>query len=306
MANSQILWDTRKELSCIVLVAVFQAIAGQIHYSVPEELQKGSFVGDITKDLGMDLKQLLPDAVQIVTEGRTQYFALNLQNGYLYIKERLDREQLCPRLAPCVLKLEILVQGQLKVYTVDIAIEDINDNTPTFQAETLQLNIPESAAVGCTNTLTPQQAADKPDPLLTTDDLNIFQENLPIVQLNGGQIHYTIPEELQKGSYVGSIAEDLGLSNKELSDSNVRVISEAISGKIHYSIREEMQKGSFVGNIAMDLGMDGNHLSDHGLRIVNSKEKNYCIGPIKHKDPDDVSKKGYSCSITQSITYEKR
>ena len=58
MANSQNLCDTRRQLFCIVLVAVFQAIAGQIHYSIPEELQKGSFVGDVAKDLGMDLKQL--------------------------------------------------------------------------------------------------------------------------------------------------------------------------------------------------------------------------------------------------------
>ncbi|XP_034959293.1 protocadherin gamma-A10-like [Zootoca vivipara] len=170
MACIQILLDRRRRSSCLVLLAVFQAVAGQIHYSVPEELQEGSFVGDISQDLGLDMKQLLPGGVQIITEGRTQYFALNFQNGHLYINERLDREEICGRLLTCILKLEILIQEQLKVYTVEIEIEDINDNAPAFQVETLQLNIPESTPVGSRFLL-----PDAQDPDLGVNALQSYQ-----------------------------------------------------------------------------------------------------------------------------------
>uniref|UniRef100_A0A670IKD8 Cadherin domain-containing protein n=1 Tax=Podarcis muralis TaxID=64176 RepID=A0A670IKD8_PODMU len=138
----------RRQSSCLVLLAVFQAVTAQIHYSVPEELQEGSFVGDISQDLGLDMKQLLPGGVRIITEGRTQYFALNFQNGHLYINERLDREEICGRLLTCILKLEILIQEQLKVYTVEIEIEDINDNAPAFKSAQLQIKISEMTEGG--------------------------------------------------------------------------------------------------------------------------------------------------------------
>nr|XP_060630214.1 protocadherin gamma-A10-like isoform X27 [Anolis sagrei ordinatus] len=170
MTNIEALWSLGRLLSCIVLVAVFQAISGQIHYSIPEELQKGSFVGQITKDLGIDLKQLSSGAVQIITEGRIQYFALNFQNGHLYINERIDREEICRRLLTCLIKMEILVQKQLRIYTAEIEIEDINDNAPTFKVEKLQLNIPESTPLGSRFLL-----PDAQDPDLGINSLQSYQ-----------------------------------------------------------------------------------------------------------------------------------
>ncbi|KAH0618114.1 hypothetical protein JD844_017100 [Phrynosoma platyrhinos] len=172
MTNIHTVWSTGRPLSCILLVAVFQAISGQIRYSIPEELQKGSFVGEITKDLGIDLKQLSRGAVQIITEGKIQYFALNFQNGHLYINERVDREEICRRLLTCLIKLEILVQEQLKIYTAEIEIEDINDNAPAFQVEMLQLNIPESSTTGSRFLL-----PDAQDPDLGVNSLQSYQIN---------------------------------------------------------------------------------------------------------------------------------
>uniref|UniRef100_A0A8C7EA96 Cadherin N-terminal domain-containing protein n=1 Tax=Nothoprocta perdicaria TaxID=30464 RepID=A0A8C7EA96_NOTPE len=39
-------------------VAAWELVYGQLHYSVPEEMQKGSFVGDVAKDLGLELSAL--------------------------------------------------------------------------------------------------------------------------------------------------------------------------------------------------------------------------------------------------------
>ncbi|XP_054840801.1 protocadherin gamma-A12-like [Eublepharis macularius] len=171
MANLQIPPDvTRRELFFIVLEFLLQVVSGQIRYSVPEELLEGSFVGNIAKDLAMDLKQLSHGGIQIINEGRRQYFALDLQKGHLCIHERVDREAICGRLLTCMLKLEILVQKQVKIYIVEIEIEDINDNAPTFQVETVPLKIPESTATGSRFLLPNAQ-----DPDLGKNSLQTYQ-----------------------------------------------------------------------------------------------------------------------------------
>uniref|UniRef100_A0A8V0Y4Q5 Cadherin N-terminal domain-containing protein n=1 Tax=Gallus gallus TaxID=9031 RepID=A0A8V0Y4Q5_CHICK len=48
----------QRALLCCVLVAAWEAVRGQLRYSVPEELPKGSFVGDVAKDLALDLAAL--------------------------------------------------------------------------------------------------------------------------------------------------------------------------------------------------------------------------------------------------------
>uniref|UniRef100_A0A8B9G657 Cadherin N-terminal domain-containing protein n=1 Tax=Amazona collaria TaxID=241587 RepID=A0A8B9G657_9PSIT len=53
-----------------ILVAAWDAAWGQLRYSVPEELPKGSFVGDVEKDLGLELSALRNRGVRVVSEGR--------------------------------------------------------------------------------------------------------------------------------------------------------------------------------------------------------------------------------------------
>uniref|UniRef100_A0A8D0E115 Cadherin domain-containing protein n=1 Tax=Salvator merianae TaxID=96440 RepID=A0A8D0E115_SALMN len=47
-------------------------------------------------------------------------------------------------------------------------------------------------------------------------------------QINYGQVRYSVPEEIPIGSFVGNIAEDLGLGAKDLLDNRMRVISEGM------------------------------------------------------------------------------
>ncbi|XP_073212253.1 protocadherin gamma-A4-like isoform X37 [Lepidochelys kempii] len=56
----------RRVLRCCILVTVWEAVSGQIHYSIPEEMEIGSFVGNIAKDLGLDLKELSDRGVSLV------------------------------------------------------------------------------------------------------------------------------------------------------------------------------------------------------------------------------------------------
>ncbi|XP_061209948.1 protocadherin gamma-A5-like isoform X12 [Neopsephotus bourkii] len=131
-----------------VLVAAWDAAWGQLRYSVPEELPKGSFVGDVATDLGLELPALSDRGVRILDRGRAKYFALHGKTGHLVTAERIDREQLCRLVEKCVLRCEMIVEREMKVYGIEVEITDINDNTPSFRDTETELRMSESTAPG--------------------------------------------------------------------------------------------------------------------------------------------------------------
>uniref|UniRef100_A0A8C6JI54 Uncharacterized protein n=1 Tax=Melopsittacus undulatus TaxID=13146 RepID=A0A8C6JI54_MELUD len=142
-------WGRRERaLLWTVLVAAWDAAWGQLRYSVPEELPKGSFVGDVVKDLGLELPAMRDRGVRLLDKGRTQYFALHGKTGHLVTAERIDREQLCDSVWQCMLRCEVIVEGEMKVYKIEVEITDINDNAPSFQQEENELKMSEITAPG--------------------------------------------------------------------------------------------------------------------------------------------------------------
>ncbi|XP_057269709.1 protocadherin gamma-A12-like [Pezoporus wallicus] len=131
-----------------VLIAAWDAAWGQLHYSVLEELPKGSFVGDVAKDLGLEVPALRDRGVRIAFEGRTQYFALHGKTGHLVAAERIDREQLCESVQQCVLRCEVIVEGDMKFYEIEVEITDINDNAPSFRQAENELRMSELTTPG--------------------------------------------------------------------------------------------------------------------------------------------------------------
>ncbi|NXT21130.1 PCDG2 protein, partial [Syrrhaptes paradoxus] len=61
----------------------------------------------VAKDLGLRLPPLHHQGIRVVSQSRTQYFALHGQTGHLVTAERTDREQLCESVQPCVLRCEV-------------------------------------------------------------------------------------------------------------------------------------------------------------------------------------------------------
>ncbi|NXI34732.1 PCDGA protein, partial [Galbula dea] len=137
-----------RALLCCFLLSAWQAAWGQLRYSVPEEMPKGSFVGDVAKDLGLQLPALRDRGVRILDRGRTQYFALQEKTGHLVTAERIDREQLCRLVERCVLRCEVIVEGDMQIYEVEVEITDINDNAPSFKDVDMQLTISEMTSPG--------------------------------------------------------------------------------------------------------------------------------------------------------------
>ncbi|XP_035505062.2 protocadherin beta-16-like [Scophthalmus maximus] len=120
----------------------------QIRYSIPEETKKGSLVGNVAQDLGLDLKRLRSGRARIVTGENVQYTELKTDKGTLVVNERIDREQLCGDVTPCSFTFEILLEKPMELHPVTIEVLDVNDNAPTFQNAHLEFEISESAALG--------------------------------------------------------------------------------------------------------------------------------------------------------------
>ncbi|XP_056625266.1 protocadherin gamma-A11-like isoform X24 [Triplophysa dalaica] len=121
---------------------------GQVSYSIPEEMAKGSLVGNIAQDLGLDLKRLTSGKARIYTGDSAEYIELNKDRGVLLIKERIDREALCGQTTPCALHLQIILENPMELFRITVEITDINDHAPIFMKTEKRFEISESAVVG--------------------------------------------------------------------------------------------------------------------------------------------------------------
>ncbi|XP_075902609.1 protocadherin beta-15-like [Nelusetta ayraudi] len=131
------------------IVIVLRPVHGDVSYSILEEMKRGSEIGNIAKDLGLDLARLSARKARIDTEDNTvKYCSLNLNTGYLIVQERIDREGLCAKKLSCVLKQELVLENPLELHRINIRIQDINDNSPQFRKESLKFEIRESAGIG--------------------------------------------------------------------------------------------------------------------------------------------------------------
>ncbi|XP_068182488.1 putative protocadherin beta-18 [Antennarius striatus] len=113
----------------------FNIVACQIRYSIPEEMKKGSHIGNVAQDLGLDIKRLISGRARIVTGENIQYTELKADKGILVVNERIDREQLCGDVTPCSFSFEIILENPMELHhitieVVKIVIQDQNDNPP--------------------------------------------------------------------------------------------------------------------------------------------------------------------------------
>ncbi|XP_043839484.1 protocadherin alpha-C2-like isoform X1 [Dromiciops gliroides] len=124
--------------------------ASPLRYSVPEEQEPGSLVGNLASALGLELRRLGPGCLRINHLGAPspRYLELDLTTGKLFVNERMDREALCEQRPRCLLHLEVLAHSPVAVSAVEVEVLDINDNSPRFPRSDYQLEVSESVAPG--------------------------------------------------------------------------------------------------------------------------------------------------------------
>uniref|UniRef100_A0A3Q3JNN0 Cadherin domain-containing protein n=1 Tax=Monopterus albus TaxID=43700 RepID=A0A3Q3JNN0_MONAL len=132
----------------ILLACMGDRVAGQIRYSIPEEMKKGSVIGNVAQDLGLDVKRLRSGHARIVSGENIQYIELKTDKGTLVVNDRIDREQLCGDITPCSLSFEIILENPIELHRVTVEILDINDNAPFFPNKDIRFEMSESATIG--------------------------------------------------------------------------------------------------------------------------------------------------------------
>ncbi|XP_036069800.1 protocadherin gamma-A11-like [Oryzias melastigma] len=157
----------RMELIVFFVCAISFA-GGHIRYSIPEELKKGSLIGNVAQDLGLDLRRLRAGRARIVTEENVHYAELKADKGILVVNERIDREQLCGDVTPCSFSFEMILENPMELHRITVEVLDINDHAPAFpnKEKPISFEVSELAAVGVQF------------PLQSAEDLDVGQNGL--------------------------------------------------------------------------------------------------------------------------------
>uniref|UniRef100_A0A8C5X490 Cadherin domain-containing protein n=1 Tax=Malurus cyaneus samueli TaxID=2593467 RepID=A0A8C5X490_9PASS len=251
----------KKSLLWGVLLVTWEVARGQLRYSVPEEMPKGSFVGDVAKDLGLQLPALQDGGVRIVSEGRTQYFSLHGKTGHLVTAERIDREQLCESVKQCVLRCELVVEGEMKFYGIEVEITDVNDNAPSFREAEIKLKTSETTAPGARF------------PLPRAHDPDMGQNSLQSYELSGDE-HFSLavqagpggdqrPETVvdandnapvfSQAEYTVRVPEDVPVGSV-LVTVTASDADEGLNGQVKYSLKKITEKASHIFQLDVDMG----------------------------------------------------
>ncbi|XP_033989921.1 protocadherin beta-15-like [Trematomus bernacchii] len=130
-------------------IVALHLVNGDLSYSIPEEMKRESIIGNVAKDLGLDLRTLSSRKARVDFEGtRKSYCDINLSTGDLVTSERMDRESLCGKKPSCVVKVDLVLENPLELHRVSLLIQDVNDNSPKFKKHLIEMEIRESADKG--------------------------------------------------------------------------------------------------------------------------------------------------------------
>ncbi|XP_041442048.1 protocadherin gamma-B5 isoform X26 [Xenopus laevis] len=124
------------------------SVSAQLQYSIFEEMQKGSLIGNLANDLGLNVKEIAARKLRIVSRLSEKYFTVNLGNGNLNVADRIDREALCEASKECFLTFDAVIENPLNIFHVRVDIKDTNDNPPRFVCEKIEFEISESTSAG--------------------------------------------------------------------------------------------------------------------------------------------------------------
>ncbi|XP_075397818.1 protocadherin beta-16-like [Tenrec ecaudatus] len=138
----------RQVLIFFALLGLSRAGAELGPYSVVEEMERGSFVANVGKELGVEPTELSSRGARIISQGNKEHLRLKVRTGDLIINEKLDREALCGPAEPCVLHFQVFMENPIEIFQAELRVRDINDHSPVFPEREMILRVLENSPPG--------------------------------------------------------------------------------------------------------------------------------------------------------------
>ncbi|XP_036081071.1 LOW QUALITY PROTEIN: protocadherin beta-6 [Rousettus aegyptiacus] len=203
MAETKAHRKKRQVATFIVLMVLWEAGSESIQYSVLEETESGTFVANLTKDLGLRMGELATRGAQVVFKGNRQYLQLDPHTYNLLLNEKLDREELCGSSEPCVLPFQVLLENPLKFFQAVLQVRDINDHAPEFPAREMLLKISEITTPG------------KTFPLKMAQDLDAGSNSLQSYTISSNSHFHVLTRNRSDGRKYPELVLDKALDREE-------------------------------------------------------------------------------------------
>ncbi len=132
-----------------------QEIQEEIQYNISEELQPGTFVGNVIRDA--DLRTRFGN--DRVSQMKIRFLSkpdldltIEEESGVIRTGGRIDRDVICPSQIKCDYKLDIVAlipdTSFLEIIKASVSVIDMNDNWPNFPLTEMRERILESADPG--------------------------------------------------------------------------------------------------------------------------------------------------------------
>ncbi|XP_053522481.1 protocadherin beta-16-like [Artibeus jamaicensis] len=206
----------RQVLIFFVLLSMSGVGADLGPYSVVEETERGFFVANLGKDLGLGLTEMSRRGARIISQGHKEHLQLKLQTGDLLIKEKLDREELCGSAETCQLHFQVLMENPLEIFQAELRVKDINDHSPVFSEREMILKIPENSPLGMTF------------PLNNALDLDVGSNNIQNYKISPNPHFQVLTHNLSDGRKYPELVLDKELDREE--EPEIALILTALDG----------------------------------------------------------------------------
>ena len=154
---------------CFLVISCLSFIAAQSSFDIVENAKKAFIVNLVQK---FNIPSLEDHQASYyfeipADEEHRDHFILDQKTGDLFTSaEGIDREELCHKQNECKFELTVgLYQPSFDTFQISFTILDKNDNTPTFNPDSFEVEMAENSAIGTTVFL----------PLAVDGDVGLFE-----------------------------------------------------------------------------------------------------------------------------------
>ncbi|XP_018424893.1 PREDICTED: protocadherin-17 isoform X4 [Nanorana parkeri] len=130
-----------------------------LNYSVSEEGGSRNAIGNINDAQLEPPERGKRPNFRVLENSAPHLLDVDSNSGLLYTKQRIDREALCKNSPKCVISLEVFANDK-EICMIKVEILDINDNSPKFASDQIDIDISENASPGTRFPLTTAQDPD--------------------------------------------------------------------------------------------------------------------------------------------------